>query len=190
MNGYTAHRLWRRMDVPGLEEFRLHDDDGGPRLAGTILLAEQGLPLRVDYEIVCTRAWQTRGVRVACRYGDAERRLELAVDDGGRWRRDGEELAALAGCLDIDLSLTPATNTLPVRRLGLAPGVARAAIAAWVRFPELTLEPLSQTYRRLDASRIHYESATGFATVIEVDAHDLVVRYPPFWERVASADLR
>ena len=179
--------LWRRLDVAGLEEFRLRESAGGPRLEGTILLAQDAAPLRVDYEIVCTPEWHTRAVRVACVHRGAERRLELAVD-GGVWRRGGEELPALAGCLDVDLSLTPATNTLSLRRLDLAVGAAAQVTAAWVLFPELTVQPLAQVYTRAAPGLLRYESATGFKTEVELDKLDLVVRYPPFWERVAAFD--
>lgn len=176
--------LWRRLDIIGLEHFRLHEAVDGPRLAGTILLAHEGTPLRVEYEIACDPGWRTRRVEVALEYGNDERRLELEADGEGAWRRGGEELAAVRGCLDVDLSLTPATNLLPLRRLPVAPGESRDVTAAWVLFPSLEVKPLAQTYTRLDARRLRYESATGFATEIEVDDADLVVRYPPFWERV------
>lgn len=61
------------------------------------------------------------------------------------------ELApAIQGCVDIDLGWTPSTNTLPIRRLQLGVGTSSGPItAAWVRFPELKLEPLPQEYRNL-----------------------------------------
>jgi len=176
--------LWRRLDVPGLEHFRLVEGPDGPRLAGTILLAHEGAPLHVEYEIQCAADWRTRRVTILMAHGGAARQVELEVDQEGRWRRGGEELPAVAGCLDVDLSLTPATNLLPLRRLPLAPGESREVTVAWVLFPSLEVKPLAQTYARLDARRLRYESATGFATEIEVDDSDLVVRYPPFWERV------
>ena len=141
--------------------------------------------MHVEYEIECAADWRTRRVRVLMAHGGEARQLELDADDEGRWRAGGEELPAVAGCLDVDLSLTPATNTLPLRRLPLAPGESREATAAWVLFPSLEVKLLAQTYTRLDARRLRYESDTGFSTEIEVDDADVVVRYPPFWERVA-----
>ena len=38
--------------------------------------------------------------------------------------------------------------------------------AAWVLFPSLEVKLLEQTYTRLDARRLRYESATGFSTEI------------------------
>lgn len=87
-------------------------------------------------------------------------------------------------CTDIDLSVTPSTNTIPIRRLALDIGGSEEVIAAWVRFPELTVEPLRQLYTRLDAKRYRYESVrSGFAAELEVDDAGLVVTYPHLWQR-------
>jgi hypothetical protein len=83
-----------------------------------------------------------------------------------------------------DLAFTPATNTLPIRRLGLAVGDSRDVTAAWVRYPELDLVPLPQSYTRLAATGYRYQSRDGaFTAELETDELGLVVRYPPGWSR-------
>jgi hypothetical protein len=69
----------------------------------------------------------------------------------------------------------------------LAIGESAAVSAAWVRFPDLNVEMLSQTYGRISTNRYQYQSSTGFRTEIEVDDLGLVVNYPPAWERVATS---
>ena len=71
-----------------------------------------------------------------------------AGDGEGRWSRDAAPLPGVEGALDVDLGFTPATNTLPIRRLALAVGETRPVRSAWLRFPGLRLEPLEQTYTR------------------------------------------
>ncbi|MFL5576012.1 MAG: putative glycolipid-binding domain-containing protein [Gemmatimonadaceae bacterium] len=177
--------LWRRTDRPGLEHFRLLSGAEGPRLAGTVLLLLDDVPLRVEYTVDCTPDWRTRLVRATSWRGDdAGRRVELKADGAGRWWRDGREARELAGCLDVDLSVTPSTNTLPIRRLALAPGVERDVTAAWIRFPALAVEPLAQRYARASERVYTYESRGGaFSARLQVDELGLVVRYPPAWER-------
>jgi hypothetical protein len=98
----------------------------------------------------------------------------------------GLEMRDLRGCDDVDLAVTPATNTLPIRRLDLQIGQSKSVIAAWVKFPELTVEPLSQRYLRLGKDTYRYESNTGFSTEIVVDELGLVTTYPGGWERIAA----
>jgi hypothetical protein len=132
--------------------------------------------------VSCSRAWETRSASIGLSAGDATRELRLAAEGPG--------VAGLAGCADVDVSLTPSTNTLPIRRLGLldlAVGESREVTAAWVRFPALSVEPLPQRYTRLAARRFRYESGGGaFRADLEVDDLGLVVSYPPFWRRVTT----
>jgi hypothetical protein len=95
-------------------------------------------------------------------------------------------LRGVHGCNDVDLSVTPATNTLPIRRLDLPIGKSESVIAAWVKFPELAVQPLSQRYTRLAKNTYRYESETGFSAEIGVDDLGLVTAYPGDWERIAA----
>jgi uncharacterized protein len=105
------------------------------------------------------------------------------VDSDQRWRLNGIEQPIVAGCLDVDLSFTPATNFLAIRRLGLAIGQAADVTAAWLRFPELTLEPLAQRYARQGERHYRYESDGGnFVADLAVDEMGFVTQYPQLWQ--------
>jgi len=174
---------WKRVDAAGLERFDLREDASGWTLRGTILLVHEGVPFEARYEVRCDQAWVTRAVAVDLRGPEGDRALCLTAEDG-RWSVDGVERAAVRGCVDVDLGWSPSTNTLPIRRLNLAVGDTRAVIAAWVRFPELTLEPLPQEYRRLAERRYRYSSAGGrFVAELEVDEQGLVTTYGQLWAR-------
>ncbi len=96
-------------------------------------------------------------------------------------------MAGSDGLLDIDLSITPSTNTLPIRRLDLAVGGRKSVEALWIRFPDLQIDQLSQTYQRSGPGAYRYESNGGaFAAELEVDSEGVVVTYGDLWERVSS----
>lgn len=100
-----------------------------------------------------------------------------------RW----DAVAGLDGLRDVDLGFTPATNTLPMRRLALEVGESAEVDAVWVRFPELEVARLPQRYTRLEGMRYRYESAGGaFLAELEVDANGLVIRYGKYRERLAA----
>jgi len=156
-------------------------------LKGTaVAVLTDGRPMLADYEIHCDRLWHTRRVAVECVMAAATRSVNLTVDSPGEWLSSGEELSRLRECIDTDLAVTPATNTLPIRRLSLEIGQCRDGFAAWLKFPDLTLEILSQRYTRLDVDRYLYQSASGFSAELVVDDLGLVTSYPGGWERVAS----
>ena len=180
--------IWRRLDIIALEYFEFRERADAIGLAGTIIMVHDGAPLRVEYQARCDRAWVTQSVRVTLTHGAEARELDLVTDDQHRWWSNGQELEQVVGCIDIDLSITPSTNTLPIRRLALEPGDSRDVNAAWVRFPELTVERLPQRYVRTDETRYRYQSHGGeFTADIDVDEMGMVVRYPPLWERVAAS---
>jgi hypothetical protein len=108
------------------------------------------------------------------------------VESRGIWRSSGQELREVQGCDDVDLTVTPATNTLAIRRLNLQVGSSESIISAWVKFPELAVQPLSQRYSRLAQNTYRYASNTGFSAEIVVDDLGLVLSYPGGWERIAT----
>ena len=111
-----------------------------------------------NYQVHCDENWLTHRVHVERTIGKDTKTLSLSVEKSGLWCCPGQEVAEVRGCLDVDLSLTPATNTLPIRRLDLGIGKSESVTAAWIKFPELALQPLSQRYTRT-AKNIHRTKA-------------------------------
>jgi uncharacterized protein len=181
--------LWRGLYLPGAEYCSLVCAEDEVRLEGTAVVSADQRPYAVQYRILCDLAWNTRFVEVVLRAGpEGERTLTLKIDQDQRWQRDGDALADVSGCVDVDLGFTPATNTLPIRRLNLPVGSAREVTAGWVKFPDLTVRPLRQRYARLSASTYLYESLeSDFRAEIEVDDTGMVVRYAGGWERIAPS---
>lgn len=139
---------WRRLDVPGREEARVERTVSGWHLTGELDVEEEGVAARIRYAIECDPEWRTRSALIEGEAGGSPIRFALAADGNGNWTRDGTPLPELAGTLDIDLGFTPATNTLPIRRIELAVGETAPVRSTWLRFPELRLELLEQTYTR------------------------------------------
>ena len=180
--------VWRRIDLPGAEYFELWGEDGGGwRLDGRVVLARGGRPFQASYRVVCDADWGTRAVNLLAREGDRELALELSVDAEQRWWSGGRELPTLRGCSDVDLGFTPSTNTLPIRRSGLAVGESTKVDVAWVSFPELEIQPDQQAYTRLAEGAYRYEEVDGsYEAAIEADELGFVTRYADRWERVAG----
>ncbi len=133
--------------------------------------------------MVCDHAWRTLSGSVAGWWGDRTIGVEVRCDAERRWWLNDVPCPAVAGCLDIDLGFTPATNLLPIRRLGLASGESAAVRAAWLSFPGLRLELLEQLYRRTGDALYAYESDGGrFTTELHVNADGFVTHYPGLWD--------
>ena len=181
---------WRRIDVPGREESRLERAGDGWRLAGALDVVDEGVAAKLRYTIDCDDHWRTRAALIEGTASGRPLRIALAADGAGAWRRDGALLPALAGALDVDLGFTPATNMLPIRRLALEIGETQPVRSAWLRFPELRLEPLEQTYTR-EAERVfRYRAMVDgepFVARLDTDAFGRVLRYEGLWEAEPAA---
>jgi len=177
--------LWQGLIGPRLERFVAARSENGFQFSGLILQAHQDAPYVVRYSIEVDDVWRTRAVQVEVENG-GQHRVALAADGAGNWSRGTERLAALDGCLDVDLEWSPSTNTLPIRRLGLAVGEAKFVAAAWVRLPSLEVERLDQSYERLDDNRYRYRSGR-FTADLAVDSDGIVVQYGVNWEAVATS---
>jgi hypothetical protein len=179
--------IWRRnLDDHSFEECVVTAAPGGVDITGHVIAAQDGAPLVVRYDIDCDDAWSARSVTIEQRFGDAQRRVKLERAGDG-WLVDGARDARLDGCAEPDLGVTPSTNALAVRRLGLAIGQAAEIKCAWVKFPALSVEPSLQRYQRLGERDYRYTNvASGFTALVAVDALALPVRYEGIWTRIAD----
>ncbi len=176
--------LWKRHDLPSLEHGRLYRHHDGFTLTGTVVASLEGRTLHCSYEVETTSSWETRKVRITLSSGTEEQSLHLERDDEGRWWNGDTELTAFAGTTDIDLGITPSTNTLPIRRLQLEPGESATMTAVWIQFPSLTVAPLPQRYTRTGEFAYRYESSHGaYQADLGVDEHSLVTTYADVWSR-------
>jgi uncharacterized protein len=176
--------LWRRLDRPGHEAARLVFHAPFWQLTGTAVFAEGAVPCRLEYQVTCDPSWRTRHAQLTGWFGTRRIVCTISADAKQRWRLDGRESHAVEGCLDLDLSFSPATNLLPVRRLALPVGQAAPVRAAWLRFPECRLEPLDQRYHRMDTERYRYESGAGaetFRAELRVTPAGFVAEYSGLW---------
>lgn len=137
-----------------------------------------------DYEVLLDAEWVFRALRIEA--GDG-RVLLLRHDASGWWTENRIVRPDLAGAVDIDLSLSPFTNTLPIRRLDLGIGDSAEIVTAYVASPSLAVLPDPQRYTRLDIDRYLYESLdSDFSREILVDADGLVLDYPGLFARITD----
>lgn len=177
--------LWRSDEDGSAERFVGRATAEGWRLEGVVVLPIEGEPSEIRYHVELDPGWRTRQAEVAIDAHARHRTITFVADGDGGWTVDGGHAATLDGCIDVDFGFTPATNTLQVRRLGLEVGESRTLPVAWLSFPALTVQPLVQTYTRLDADRWRYGDE-DFTAELVVDPDGYVLRYgDDIWQATA-----
>ncbi len=188
------HVLWSPWSTPGLEHLQIVTPAEDIVADGLILGVEEQRPFRLRYEIHCDQLWKLRAVHIIFLSGSG-RSLHLLTDGEGSWTTEsGQELPFLKGCLDVDISVTPFTNTLPIRRLALPSGSSATVSMAYITLPHLQVEVTQQRYTCLETSssggRYRFESLehgqASFTAELPVDQDGLLLDYPGLFRRVGA----
>src|SRR5687767_12693938 len=103
--------LWRRLDVPGHDAAALRLSAGGSVLSGMAVFLD-GSPTALTYAVHSDRAWQTTEAQIRGWRGREAIDLRVRREGGGGWTLNEVPCPAVQGCVDLDLSFTPATNLL------------------------------------------------------------------------------
>lgn len=180
--------MWAAWEATGLEHMRLQQTTDGLLIDSVVLGLKDEQPFRVQYEICCDQTWRVRSSSFHL-LGTHTKEVDLRADGQGHWTdASGSHLSALDGCIDVDISVTPFTNTLPIRRLALRAGQSADLLVAYIAVPEMEVRPMLQRYTCLetrdDGGLYRYESvASGYVADLPVDAQGLVLDYPDGWKR-------
>lgn len=181
----VATIVWQRLDVDGRDACRLRRLSDGWQLDGTAMFLSNGIPSVLNYTVACDVAWRSRAAEVTGWRGLSDVRLVIASDSGSNWTLNGVPQPLAVGCIDIDLSFTPATNLLALRRLALTDGQSGQSPAVYLGDFDRGLSRLDQTYLRIDDERYGYHAPRfDFETVLSVAADGFVTDYPGLWRHV------
>lgn len=176
---------WQDWDARGIEHLILREGAREIVAESVVVGSADESVFALKYRIRCDKSWRVRSAEVAM-LGE-NRNIEIAGDGKGNWfDASGKPISKLAGAIDIDLSATPFTNTIPIRRLKLRAGQSAEIVTVYILVPALTLATDPQRYTCLvPRKRYRYESLdSDFTRDIEVDSHALVVTYPGLFRRL------
>ena len=180
--------MWVSFDEQKFEHLRLLSNQEGISADGLIIHLNQNNSFRLRYRIHCDASWHVRKVELY-RLDESAHSLVLNSDGKGRWTNaQGEIIASLNGCSDVDIFYSPFTNTLAIRRLALEKGEPADIRVAYINVPDFDVSAVQQRYTFLDTTSqgglYRYESLTsGFTTELPVDADGLIIDYPKFFRR-------
>jgi hypothetical protein len=177
---------WMPFGGVGFEHLQLRAEEGGFVARSIVLGIDEETPFRLQYKIKTDPEWRTRKLWVRAATPLGETALALRSDGHGNWRsEDGAELPELRGCIDVDITATPFTNTLPINRLRLTSGQSAELRMVYVTTPSLEVSVSTQRYSRQgEGSDIFFESpAHDFTALLPIDDAGLVLDYPQLFAR-------
>jgi hypothetical protein len=173
---------WRALEDGGLEHLTLRAGADGFRADAVLVGERDGQRFGANYRIDCDPDFTVRGFEIATTDG---RKLAMSRRGGGWHDSERGHLPAFDACIDIDLSATPFTNTLPIRRCGWQTGQQRRIAMLFVPFDSFEPFVTEQIYTCLAPRLFRFETADGsFTAELPVDEDGLVMDYPSLFQRL------
>ena len=189
-SGHLArHIVWQRWEEPGIEHLYLREESDRVIADSMVVGVIDEQLMRLRYEVQCDSAYQFQTVQVQM-LQPFQRTLTLTRSHDGLWRDDQHNvLPDLAGAFDIDLTVSPFTNTLPIRRLSPRLDQPMEIVVAYIDLPAFTIRPARQLYTLIHTSSAHStyrfeQPSLAYTQDIRVDAQGYVIDYPGLFQRV------
>lgn len=192
MSTAVRHLLWRGLDAWHAESCAVRVTAAGLTAEG-VQLGTDPLPYRLDYVLEAGEGFRTRLFEASAR-GDGWSRALRLERTGSAWTfrveasgesslgRPGGDPVDLGDAEEVDLGLSPLTNSTPVLRAGLhRTQGALDVVVAWISVPQLTVAPSRQRYEHVAPGVVRHIDRgvlAGFTENVTFDADGLVTSYP------------
>ena len=166
--------IWVRQDEPGNDACRFADAEAGYLIDGSSTDARGGI---LPYRIRARGDGTTRRARIG-----AKSRILVRRAPDYTWLLNGTPAPAVTVAKDIDLGFTPATLTLPIRRLKLGIGDEAEVMVARLDFENERLTPMHLVFRRIADEQyecLNFE--TGKTSHLIVDRHGIIRAHTGHW---------
>jgi uncharacterized protein len=179
MQATTKNIKWRSLAWEGEEQLALTIGEAGiearSELKGT---DKDGKPYELRYIMELTPDWQVQHVYIADARNEGGM-LDL-IFESGQWFAGADRLDEFEGAPFIDLSLTPFTNTLPIKRLDFKGTEPQKADVLFIDLPSFEWRRTEQYYSKIGENTYHYQDVENpdFKADIVVDGNGMVLVYP------------
>lgn len=181
--------LWTGIEYHSLENCILTITDKGSETNSTIIGVYGNELYRIEYRIRTNQYWETIFFEIKSQFDNTVEIFDCRKEGKESWNVNGKPDGEFKGCVDIDISLTPFTNTLPINRLHLSEKEGKQIKVLYVDVLGRKMMPVQQKYTKLSATDYKYENVPNdFESVIAVDDLGLVVKYQGLFKRTYIAE--
>lgn len=178
--------VWKNEEQLGYEYLKLVSKGNNIVAQGTVIFEEeeQSDAHIVNYAIELNEHWITKKISILV---DDFSRLELISDGEGNWfDAGGASINKLKGAIDIDISATPFSNSLPINRIKWSINQLEHFDMVYISVPSLEIKKVPQSYKyvyREGEWRYFNYHCYEYKTTVCVDENGLVVSYPKVFSR-------
>lgn len=145
---------------------------------------DRGVPFAMEYDVVLTKDWDVKEVSIKSLLDE---RIIKIVHKGDQWYDcESKHLAKFEGVELVDISISPFTNTLPIKRLQFEGKKPQKVDIIYFDENRFSLSRLQQIYSKIDEQTYRYEDIIlpDFVSDITVDDEGLVTDFPKMFKRI------
>ncbi len=143
---------------------------------------------KIDYQITTTENWEPIRVIIRTQVDDLREIITLKKLQG-KYVLNGKANSEFDDITDIDISLTPFTNSLPINRLKLKDKERQVIDVLYFDLLEKVIRPVKQVYTKLSNYEYVYENYDkSFQANIIIDEEGLIVDYPGLFAMKAKVE--
>ncbi|HTE32309.1 MAG TPA: putative glycolipid-binding domain-containing protein [Chryseolinea sp.] len=180
--------IWTGKLYHSMENCLLTKTVDGNEITSTIIGAHENQIYKVEYHIRTNKNWETTFVNLKTQSGNSNELFILEKKERS-WLLNNKPNDGLKDIFDIDISLTPFTNTLPINRLQQKENERQTIEVIYFDILEKEIKPVKQIYTRLSIDRYTYENYDkSFKADIKIDDQGLVVDYPELFKMTAKRE--
>jgi len=180
--------LWKGISSPSLENCRIHHTADAHEIHSMIIGLHNGRIFQVEYQIRTDVNWQSLFVRIS---SDIDRKTLITILEkkGESWFLNNCPAPEFEQAAFVDISLTPFTNTLPVRGLPWTKDQQTIDVI-YFDLPAGEVRLVQQKYKQIDGSHYNFATADGrFEATITVDFEGFVTDYPTLFKMMAKQEI-
>ncbi|HET7003051.1 MAG TPA: putative glycolipid-binding domain-containing protein [Puia sp.] len=180
--------LWKGISWQSMENCRIQSTDEAHDIRSVITGVQDERIFRIEYEIRTDRKWQTLFVKISTEI-DGETLLTVLEKKNGHWYLNGKSAPEFEAAAFVDISLTPFTNTLPIKGVRWTKE-PRTIDVIYFDMMAGEVKLVQQIYKALDESHYFFSTADGsFQETITVDSDGFVDDYPGLFKMIAKQKM-
>ena len=181
---------WKGKFYESLEHCSIKQSAKRTTIASTIVGVHKRNIYQLNYLVETNNKWETKLAEVEIVLNNTRQKITCKKEKG-KYFINGKRSADFDSVTDIDITLTPFTNTLPIRRLLLKNGEKATINVAYFDVFEKTLKPATQHYSKISAREYLFQTGNkDFRATITIDSDGLVTNYPALFKMIAKQRYR
>lgn len=180
----TRTIVWRALSWPSLVIHTHRVDECIYDHGLSVGKTDKDVPFAMEYDMTLTADWEVREVSIKSLLD--ERTIRLVHRDEQWHDGFGRRLAGFDGVELIDISISPFTNTLPIKQLRFEGKQAQKVDVIYFDENKFSLRRVQQIYSQIDEQTYRYQDVElpEFVSEIVVDDDGLVVDFLELFKRV------